>query len=297
MFTMSRLDSAYESAFRIEYNENSKFILFSDIHRGDNSISDEFAHNQNIYLFALQHYFKEGYTYVEVGDGDELWEHSKFDHIRYAHSDIFELLKNFHDDNRFIMLFGNHNNTFRHSHMIQDTLFHFYDEYDEFFDNLFPNIEVHEAVILENKKLNQEIFIVHGHQGDLINDQLWPFMRFLSRHFWRYFHIVGFRNPASPAKNAHKRHSIERNYTKWINKNKKILIAGHTHRRKYPRRYELPYFNTGCCIHPRYITGLEILANEISLIEWRIEPDKNGVLTIKKRTIRGPRPIEDFMIR
>lgn len=297
MFTMQRLNSAYANAHRVPLSDKSKFILFSDVHRGDNSLSDEFAHNQNIYYFALQHYFNAGFTYIEVGDGDELWEHSKFDVIRYAHSDVFMLLRDFYLSDRFIMLYGNHNNTFRHTHTTQHNLFHFYDEYEEFFNQLFPNIDVHESVILENKEADQEIFIVHGHQGDFINDQIWPVMQFLSRHFWRYLHIIGFRNPASPAKNAHKRHKIEKNYTKWIEQTQKILIAGHTHRPKYPKTYELPYFNTGCCIHPRNITGLEIENGEIAMIEWRILPNENGTLEIKRRVVRGPQPIENFMLR
>ena len=96
MFTMQRLNSAYANAHRVPLSDKSKFILFSDVHRGDNSLSDEFAHNQNIYYFALQHYFNAGFTYIEVGDGDELWEHSKFDVIRYAHSDVFMLLRDFY---------------------------------------------------------------------------------------------------------------------------------------------------------------------------------------------------------
>lgn len=294
MNTSKKLLAAYENAERLHYDEHSKFVFFSDVHRGDNSLSDEFAHNQNIYHFALQHYFEAGFTYIEVGDGDELWEHKNFEVIRYAHSDVFMLLRNFFDENRFIMLYGNHNMAFKHPHHIQKHLFNFYDEYEEFFNELFPGIKVYESVVLENKETNSEVFVVHGHQGDFINDQIWPVMKYLNRYFWRYFHIVGFQNPASPAKNAHKRHKIEINYSKFIKQHQKMLIVGHTHRPKFPRVGEPPYFNTGCCIHPRNITGLEIENNHISLIEWRIAPDAQGSLKILRRVIRGPKPITDF---
>ena len=95
-----------ENAHPVFFDDHSKFIFFSDIHRGDNSLSDEFAHNQNVYYHALKHYLDEGFTYIEVGDGDELWEHSKFEVIRYAHSDVFMLLRELYDKNRFIMLFA-----------------------------------------------------------------------------------------------------------------------------------------------------------------------------------------------
>jgi len=294
MFTIKRLSKAYEHAERFKIDNQSKLIFFSDVHRGDNSLSDEFAHNQNLYFYALKQYFADGFTYVEVGDGDELWEHGKFEVIRYAHSDVYILLRLFFDQNRFFMLYGNHNIAFKHQHHIEAKLFSFYDEYKSYTDRLFPNIKVHEGVIFEHEESGKEIFVVHGHQGDFINDQIWPVMKFLNRHFWRYLHVVGFRNPASPAKNANKRHKIEKNYNKWLSLNEKILIAGHTHRPKYPREEELSYFNTGCCIHPRNITGLEIVNGEISMIEWRITPDTEGNLKIMRKVIRGPKPLSQF---
>ncbi|MDK2866308.1 MAG: hypothetical protein PWP38_623 [Clostridiales bacterium] len=294
MFTLKRLNQAYEQAEHYAIDNTTKLIFFSDVHRGDNSLSDEFAHNQNLYFFALKHYYANGFTYVEVGDGDELWEHSKFEVIRYAHSDVYILLRLFFDQQRFIMLYGNHNIAFKHQHHIEQMLFSFYDEYTLFTDRLFPNIKVHEGGVFHHVESDREIFVVHGHQGDFINDQVWPIMKFLNRHFWRYLHVVGFHNPASPAKNAHKRHKIERNYNKWLALNDKLLIAGHTHRPKFPKHDERPYFNTGCCIHPRNITGIEIENGEISLIEWRITPDLEGNLKIRRRVVHGPVPIATF---
>jgi len=294
MNTLKKLLSAYENAYRIPFNADSRIIFFSDIHRGDNSLSDEFAHNENIYFYAMEYYFRNGYSYIEVGDGDELWEQTKFHLIRYAHSPIFMLLKKFYDDNRFIMLYGNHNMTFKNPKHVKKNLYNYYDEYEDDTNVLFQGIKVHEAVVLENTEIPLEIFVVHGHQGDFINDQIWPVMRTLNRYFWRFFHTVGFQNPASPAKNAQKRHKIEINYSKFIAAYDKVLIVGHTHRPKFPKPGEPPYFNTGCCIHPRNITGIEIVDNHIALIEWRTIPDNDGNLRIIRRVMRGPRPLSDF---
>lgn len=294
MFTLKKLQAAYENASRVPLNKDSKYIFFSDVHRGDNSLADEFAHNQNLYAYALTHYYEAGFTYIEVGDGDELWEHKNFNVIRYAHSDIFMILRKFYDLDRFIMLYGNHNMAFKHQIQAQRNLFTFYDEYEAFFSELFPNIVVKESVVLTCEESPLELFVTHGHQGDFLNDQLWPVMRTLSRYFWRYFHVVGFQNPASPAKNAHKRHKLEDNYYKFIEQERKMLLVGHTHRPKFPKHGELPYFNTGCCIHPRNITGIEIENNHISLIEWRIKPNEEGTLQIIRRIVRGPRALSDF---
>ena len=74
MSSDSRLSRAYSNAKIIDFDDTSKFILFSDCHRGDNSFADDFANNRNIYFHALKFYHSEGFDYCELGDGDELWE-------------------------------------------------------------------------------------------------------------------------------------------------------------------------------------------------------------------------------
>jgi predicted phosphodiesterase len=295
MNTLKLIDKAYKNAKRIKFNNNSKIIFFSDVHRGDNSLSDDFAHNQNIYYYALEYYYNRGFSYIEVGDGDELWEHSKFKYLRRAHSDTYYLLKKYYDDNRFMMLYGNHNMHLKYEYFVRKNLDYFYDEYEEKEKELFKGIEVNEAIILENEETGKEILVTHGHQGDFMNDQMWALMMFVSRYIWRFLNIVGFRNPVSPAKNIVKRHKIEKNFSKWIELNETMMIIGHTHRPKFPKLGDVSYFNTGCCVHPRNITGIELNNGMISLIEWRTRPDENGVLRISKKNIRGPEKIEKFI--
>ena len=294
MLTDKRLNEAYKNAKEIPFDDNSNYIFFSDVHRGDNSMSDEFAHNQSTYYHALQYYYEKEYTYVEVGDGDELWEHAKFDYVRRAHSDVYELLKKFYNSNRFIMLFGNHNIVLNNPYFVEKNLYYYYDDYSGKKESLFPGINVYESIILKHKQTSQEIFVVHGHQGDFINDQFWRVSMLLLRYFWRYMHIVGFRNPASPAKNVYKQHKIERNFNKWNRLNGRMMICGHTHRPKFPSKGEMPYFNTGCCVHPRGITGIEISNGEIMMVNWGITPDKDGFLQIVRTVIHGPVKITDF---
>lgn len=285
---------AYRNA-KIEYfDDNSKYIFLSDVHRGDDSVSDEFSRNQIVFQHALDYYYNEGYIYVEVGDGDELWEYPKFKHIRLAHSDIFAVLKKLFDDKRLIILYGNHNIYLRNKKYVEKHFFSFYDEYTQDIHNLFNGLKVHEAIVLKNKNTGQEILIVHGHQGDLMNDQLWKVNMFLLRYFWRFMHVVGFHNPSSPARNAFKRHKIERTYKKWIRRHERMLICGHTHRQKFPKSDELPYFNTGCCIHTKGLTGIEIMNGKIMMVDWRIKPEDDGSLQIQRHVMRGPEPIENF---
>lgn len=289
-----RLTRAFSSALKIEFDENSKFVFFSDCHRGDDSVSDEFARNQSIVLSALKYYYNNQFIYVEVGDGDDLWEHVNFKYIRSAHMDIFTLLKQFYDEKRFYMIYGNHNIFLKHQKYVRDNYYYFYDEYREKYERLFYNLKPVEALVLREKKSGQKIFIVHGHQGDLLNDQLWFISMLGVRYFWRFMHLVGVRNPASPAKNHFKRHKMERKYTKWLQEHSIMLICGHTHRMKYPRKHELPYFNIGCCVQTKGVTAIELVQNKIALVQWRVMAGEEGEIRIIRKVIHGPDSISHW---
>lgn len=294
MSTDRRLTEAYKHA-RVQYfDKNSKYVFFSDCHRGDDSASDEFARNQAIVLSALQYYYKNQFVYVEAGDGDDLWEHKQFKYIRSAHTDVFTLLKKFYEEDRFFMLFGNHNIYLRDKYFVKNNYFYFYDEYSGKYERFFYRLTPIEALVLKERETGQEVFVVHGHQGDLLNDRLWPLSMIGVRYIWRFLQLVGIRNPASPAKNQHKRHKMERKYTKWLRRHDVILICGHTHRMKYPRPQELPYFNIGCCVRTKGISTIEIVNNQISLIQWRVLAGENGELRVVRRVINGPDSIVNW---
>ncbi|MFL0245578.1 metallophosphoesterase [Candidatus Clostridium stratigraminis] len=292
-----RLTEAYNNA-QIEYfDNNSKYIFFSDCHRGDSTPTDEFAKNQNIFLFALETYFNNGYTYVEVGDGDELWESSNFKPIRLAHDEVYSLMKMFFDSKRLIMLYGNHNICLKYRKFVEKNYYGYYDDYNQEELELFPGITPYESVVFKHKNTGQEILTVHGHQGDRMNDKFWHFTRLTVRYFWRYLHSIGFTNPASPVRSADKIHKIERIYSYWIKKNKIMIICGHTHRPHFPKVNELPYFNDGSCVRASGIQGIEIVDGKIMLIQWMVSTDFTGDLHIKRKILRGPEPIETFDLR
>ncbi|MDD2190313.1 MAG: serine/threonine protein phosphatase [Eubacteriales bacterium] len=294
MNTRARLDSVLKKAFPVPFDDNSKFVFFGDVHRGDDSLSDEFGRNRHIYYHALNYYYQNDYTYVEVGDGDELWEHPHFEHIRSAHVSVFQMLKSFYKSNRLLMLYGNHNMQLRDPRYVKEHLYQIYDEFIDVQEDLFPNLYVHEALILKHRNTGQEIFVVHGHQGDLINDQLWRISYVLVRYIWRFLHIIGVKYAASPAKNRNKRHRIEKSYNRWNAQRDIMIICGHTHRPKFPSAGEPSYFNTGCCIHPRGITCLELMYGKIMLVTWRMHSKRDGTVYIKRTLIKGPEPIVNF---
>jgi UDP-2,3-diacylglucosamine pyrophosphatase LpxH len=296
MRTEQRLTEVYNGA-RVEYfDENSKYVFFSDCHRSNGSHSDEFLRNRNNYLFALEYYYKNGFTYVEAGDGDELWEHPHFRDIKNAHSAMFDVLKRFFYEDRLIMLYGNHNIYLKNQKYVESNYYTYYNNDEEVTYDFMKGLKPCEGLVLKHRNTQQEILVVHGHQGDFSNDQFWFPSMLALKYFWRFLHAVGAKLPSSPVGNLNKRHKIEKNYVKWIEKHKKMIICGHTHRVKYPKDNELPYFNIGCCVYPNSITNIEITGGEILLVKWSVLPDEDGVLQIRRQILMGPNPIEKYDI-
>ena len=91
-----RISQVYSNAREVTFDDRSKFVVMSDCHRGDGSYADNFARNQNLFFAALTQYYYHKYTYIELGDGDELWENDKISKPLEVYDHIFWLLSKFH---------------------------------------------------------------------------------------------------------------------------------------------------------------------------------------------------------
>ena len=296
MSSDSRLTRAYKNAKVIPFDDASKFILFSDCHRGDNSFADDFANNRNIYYHALQFYHSQGFDYCELGDGDELWENIHFESIFEAHKNVFKLLKQFHLEQRLHMIWGNHDMVYKDEAYVKKHLSSYFEPIDDKDKSLFEGIKYHEALILKHKETQQEVFLTHGHQADWWNYRFWRVGRFLVRILWKPLQVWGIADPTSPARNYTELIKVERRTKKWILKNNlKITVVGHTHRPRFPEPGDIPLFNDGSCVHPRSITGIEIEKGCISLIKWQINTTDDGTLRVVRILLEGPQKLKDYM--
>lgn len=291
-----RISRAFKDAKRICFNKDSKFILFSDCHRSDNGFADDFARNRNIFKHALEHYFKNEFTYIELGDGDELWENKKFRKIFKANKHIYLLMKKFHDKNQLHFIWGNHDMEYKKQSKIRKNLHYYYDPVSDTKKELLIGATFSEAIILEEESSGKGIFLLHGHQADWFNYVFWRFSSFLVNYLWRPLQLIGISDPTSPAKNFKERIKVEQSLEDWIKENNsQMVITGHTHRPRFPDKNEIPFFNDGSCVHPRSITGLEIENNEICLIKWHIITKENGTLQIIRTILEGPEDLKYYM--
>ncbi len=290
-----KLDRAYKQAKVIAFDNTSKFILFSDCHRGDNSFADDFSNNRNIYYHALKHYYVKDFDYAELGDGDELWENTSFNAILNAHKNVYMLMKQFHKKKRLHMIWGNHDMVYRNPEYVKKNLSTFFDPKVGKEVELFKDLTYNEAIVLKHKDTNQEVFLTHGHQADWWNYTFWKWSRFMVRVLWKPLNVMGIADPTSPAKNYTELIKVERRTKNWITANNNLItIVGHTHRPRFPEPCDVAFFNDGSCVHPRSITGIEIENGAISLIKWQIATKEDGTLQIVRVLLEGPRRLVDY---
>jgi Uncharacterized protein conserved in bacteria len=266
----------------------------SDCHRGIGNWGDNFSNNQNLSFAALYYYYENGFTYFELGDGDELWENRDINDIISTHSDAFWLMSLFYNDNRLFMLYGNHDIVKRDTRYSKTNCHSFYCESVDSEVPLFPGIQFTEGIILQYRNSTNKILLTHGHQADFLNDTLWRLSRFLVRYLWRPLELIGIKDPTSASKNNKNKNSIENKLKNWLQDNKYLLICGHTHRPAFPKVGEIPYFNDGSCVHPRCITALEIRNGTISLVKWAVLTRPDRTLYVGREVLDGPIRLMDY---
>lgn len=273
---MQRLEEVWETSPVVKFDDTNRFVIMSDCHRGIANWGDNFAPNQHLFFAALNYYYKNGYAYIELGDGDELWENRNLDRIMRAHDDAFWIMSEFYKKNRFLMLYGNHDKCKEKCECAH-----------RYLQDLFPGIKILEGVRLQYKCNGKEIFLAHGHQGDLLNDTWWRLGRFMVRYIWRPLELFGLHDPTDAGKSYEKANRVERKLKKWVEKREISLICGHTHRPHLPQ--SLPgYFNSGSCVHPRCITAIEIADGEVTLVKWAVFVTGDNSLKVAREILDGP---------
>ncbi len=267
-----RLDWAYRLSPRLTIDDQSRLLFLSDCHRGNNGCTDIFKPNKALFMHILNDHFERGYHYVEVGDGDELWQNRDFTAVYRAHRDVYDLLHRFHAQNRLSLLQGNHDSPGR------------------LFDPVSKDgLPTYQGLVLHYAPARLEIFVTHGHQAALGADRYWPFNRWMARAVWKWLQQIGFLpwqhlnapEPDLPEPHylasvprwigyrlLHPARNVERTIRDWTAVRQRWIICGHTHLVACPRPGETPYFNTGSCVNPGFITGIEIANGQARLIMW-----------------------------
>ena len=290
--TPNKLLKLYNISDRIPFDRESKIVVISDVHRGDGSYADSLISNKNIYVAALNYYYKEGYTLIEAGDGDELWKNK-------CYRDVFQILNKFNKHGRLHMLYGNHDGKKASKEYLekQKRKLHKIDRaFGEDLIYLLDKIKFKESIVLRHEPSKKEIFITHGHQLDFMNYEFAPVSKFLVRHLWRYMEgIAGFKAPTSPANNYKKGGKVDKKLAEWSKEYNKFIICGHTHESRFPKLGKGLYFNDGCCVLPYSISTIEISSGLIALVKWIIDVRDDNTLYIRRNILGGPERVDEYL--
>lgn len=200
------LDKMYEDSPREELNSGKKWVIFSDLHMGDGSSTDDFKTNSKLFTSALErHYFEKDFKLFLNGDVEELQRYSIKKIVKYwVH--VFELFSRFAQEDRLIKTIGNHD-------LELATI-----------ENKPFGLDIFEGYRLGYKE--DDIFLFHGHQ--------------VSKKYQRHNELVGFTlkyfaNPLgiknySVSHSSLKQFKIEKKLYHYSSKRNIISIIGHTHR-------------------------------------------------------------------
>jgi UDP-2,3-diacylglucosamine pyrophosphatase LpxH len=293
-----------------------KFIIFSDQHKGARDGADDFAAAEPNYLAALDYYNKDNFTFISLGDSEELWENT-LAQVKKYNTATFDAEKKFIERNAFIKIFGNHDLFWQNDPFAGLQLKSIYG----------AEVKIYEGLILPvsigDKTLN--IYCTHGHQGDAQSDGNW-FSKFFVARIWGPLQGYLRINPNTPAYNNEEKTLHNDIMYKWSAQfNDILLVTGHTHQPVFEsltlleklywemqvakrdnnereikkleqeiktREKEFSsvsvdyltmkpsYFNSGCCcFSDGDITGLEIENGYIRLVKWKSE-NKLSVRTV-----------------
>lgn len=283
-----------------------RFIVFSDQHKGTRDEADDFRLAEKNYTNALQYYYDKNFSFINLGDCEELWENTP-DAVMKVNKPVLEKELSFLSQNRYYRIFGNHDLEWKYP--LQQTLY---------LDKVFGNtLHVYEGMVLQTQYNNKtwSLFLTHGHQGDQRSDGN-AFSKWVVAAIWtpiqRFLSIS--TNSLSDSFGLVDAHNIIMH--EWsATQHQLLLIAGHTHKpvfasldhidrlthqletaqlagnqplvertiselearrrdyagKQFVKSDALPsYFNSGCCcFDDGDITGIEMEDGFIRLVKWK----------------------------
>ena len=203
--------------------QRDKWILLSDLHKGGKNGADDFLRCEKNYVTALKHYFEQGYSLCVMGDAEELWEEFPETVIR-ENSASFSAEKRFHDEGRYLRLWGNHDEIWGDPHLVQKILQPLYGA---------RHLHIPEAILLNVKDGTDplgRILLIHGHQGTQNEGTNTRFAKWLLHNIWRPIQIRTGFSCNTPATDWKLRRDRDKAIYHWtMNQPGLVLIAGHTH--------------------------------------------------------------------
>ena len=211
-------------------------------------------------------------------------ENRRMSQIIEIHNNVFWLFSLFHRQNRLYLLYGNHDIEKKKTGYSGRVCKTYFCTDTQCCEELFPDFDFHEGLILENRSRSYRLYLTHGHQADFWNSTGWRITRFLVRYLWKPLEHFGVLDPTSAAKNYTRKDHVEQRLADYASKNNISLVTGHTHRPRLDPGAP-SYMNTGSCVHPRCITCIEIQGSTALLVKWTYDTRRDNSLYVSREVL------------
>ena len=199
------LDTVLKGAWESNINNQSRWVIFSDLHLGDGSTKDDFKPNSELFQCALRDYYlKRNYSLMLNGDVEELQRFS-LDVILNNWNPVYKLFDAFANKNRLAKTYGNHDLQLK----VQKPPYDY---------------KMSEACKLSYE--GDHIFIYHGHQASKKYQLQNDLVGFTLKYFANPLRIKDY----SVSHSSKKQYKIEKRAYEHAIKRNQISIIGHTHR-------------------------------------------------------------------
>lgn len=200
------LDKLYEQSQVISLTDEDRWVVFSDLHMGDGSSTDDFRSNALLFQTALrEHYLQGKFGLVLNGDVEEMQRFSLKKIVKHWEA-VYELFDRFKAETRLLKTIGNHDLELG---LMKDLPFD-YEHLESFrFDYKGDNL-----------------FFFHGHQASKKFQQHNELIGFTLRYF---ANPLGIKN-YTVAHSSKKQYNIEKRAYHYSAYRKVVSVIGHTHR-------------------------------------------------------------------
>ena len=199
------LDTILKGAWESNINNQSRWVIFSDLHMGDASTKDDFKPNSELIQCSLRDYYlKRNYSLMLNGDVEELQRFS-LDVILKNWNLVYKLFDAFANKNRLAKTYGNHDLQLK----VQKPPYDY---------------KMSEACKLSYE--GDHIFIYHGHQASKKYQLQNDLVGFTLKYFANPLRIKDY----SVSHSSKKQYKIEKRAYEHAIKRNQISIIGHTHR-------------------------------------------------------------------
>jgi predicted phosphodiesterase len=201
-----------------------RFIVFSDQHRGARNRADDFRWAERAYNAALASYYVLGHHLVVLGDAEELWQ-ERAGVVIEAYRHTLELEARFHQEGRYLRVWGNHDDAWSSDVLVRHYL-------DPVYGGAPLRTSEHLLVrVVDGEEELGTILLVHGHQGTGTSDRWSRLARIPVRYVWRNVQRATGYGWSTPATDwlLRARHNVAL-YSWAVRQKGVVLVAGHTHR-------------------------------------------------------------------